>query len=76
MNWEETIKKESKSYTKRKLRRLLEILESDMDDFSKLNQAKGFVQGMLKGFDETKKTTSLIDRARQANREDPRMGSR
>ena len=47
-----------------------------MDDFSKLNQAKGFVQGMLKGFDETKKTTSLIDRARQANREDPRMGSR
>jgi len=52
MSWENTIKKESKFYTKRKLRKLLEILESDMEDFSKINQSIGFVEGMLKQIDD------------------------
>ena len=52
MSWEDTIKKESKLPahifdTKRKLKDLLKILESDMDDFSKVGYAKGFVEGML-----------------------------
>ena len=48
MSWEDSIRKESSFYTKRKLRKLLEILESDMDDFSKVAQAKGFIESMLK----------------------------
>jgi len=48
MSWENTIKKESEFYTKRNLRKLLEILESDMEDFSKVNQSIGFVRSMLK----------------------------
>lgn len=52
MSWEDSIKKESKFYTKRKLKRLLNILESDMDDFSKINTAIGFVNGMIKQIDD------------------------
>lgn len=46
--WENTIRKESSFYTKRKLRKLLEILYSDMDSDDKVAQAKGFVESMLK----------------------------
>ena len=53
MSWEDTIKKESKFDTKRKLKDLLKILESDMDDFSKVGYAKGFVEGMLTKMKQT-----------------------
>lgn len=52
MSWEDSIRKESKFYTKRKLKRLLDILESDTDDFSKINTAIGFVNGMIKQIDD------------------------
>jgi len=42
----------SNYYTKRKLRALLEILKGDMKDFSKVHQSIGFVQSMLKQYDE------------------------
>ena len=51
MSWE-LVLKESKFYTKRKLRKLLEILEkTDMDDTSKVGYAKGFVKGMIEQID-------------------------
>ena len=60
MSWEDTMKRyplrenrgESSFYTKRKLRALLELLNSDANDFSKVHQAIGFVESMLKQMDD------------------------
>lgn len=56
MSWEDTMKRyplrenrgESGFYTKRKLRALLDLLNSDMEPTSKVAQAQGFVESMLK----------------------------
>jgi len=56
MSWEDTMKRyplrenrgESAFYTKRKLRALLDLLNSDMEPTSKVAQAQGFVESMLK----------------------------
>ena len=56
MSWEDTMKRyplrenrgESSFYTKRKLRALLDLLNSDMEPTSKVAQAQGFVESMLK----------------------------
>ena len=56
MKWEDTMKRyplrenrgESGFYTKRKLRALLDLLNSDMEPTSKVAQAQGFVESMLK----------------------------
>ena len=56
MKWEDTMKRyplrenrgESSFYTKRKLRALLDLLNSDMEPTSKVAQAQGFVESMLK----------------------------
>ena len=56
MSWEDTMKRypfrenrgESKFFRKRKLKTLLDILNSDMEPTSKVAQAKGFVESMLK----------------------------
>ena len=51
MSWEDIIK-ESPYFTKSKLRALLKLLLSDnYNDTEKVNQAIGFVNGMLKRFD-------------------------
>ena len=48
MSWENKIRKESSFYTKRKLRKLLDILNSDMEPTSKVAQAQGFIESMLR----------------------------
>jgi hypothetical protein len=60
MKWEDTMKRyplrenrgESSFYTKRKLRALLDLLNSDMEPTSKVAQAQGFVESMLKQMSE------------------------
>jgi len=60
MSWEDTMKRyplrenrgESGFYTKRKLRALLDLLNSDMEPTSKVAQAQGFVESMLKQMSE------------------------
>tara|TARA_R100000406_G_scaffold14674_1_gene9239 strand:+ start:7791 stop:7967 length:177 start_codon:yes stop_codon:yes gene_type:complete len=56
MSWEDTMKRyplrenrgKSNFFRKRKLRALLDILNSDMEPTSKVAQAQGFVESMLK----------------------------
>ena len=48
MSWENKIRKESSFYTKRRLRKLLDILNSDMEPTSKVAQAQGFIENMLR----------------------------
>jgi|TARA_Y100000114_G_C11744410_1_gene320808 hypothetical protein len=60
MKWEDTMKRyplrenrgESSFYTKRKLRALLDLLNSDMEPTSKVAQAQGFIESMLKQMSE------------------------
>ena len=55
MSWEDTMKrypmKENRKgnrYRKEKLQKLLDILNSDMEPTSKVSQAQGFIESMLK----------------------------
>ena len=49
MSWEDIVKEETSSLTvKRKLKRLLKILNSDIDDSAKVNQAKGYLNSYMK----------------------------
>tara|TARA_B100000963_G_scaffold47498_1_gene35789 strand:- start:1125 stop:1280 length:156 start_codon:yes stop_codon:yes gene_type:complete len=49
MTWEDIVKEETSSLTvKRKVRRLLKILNSDIDDSAKVNQAKGYLNSYMK----------------------------
>ena len=60
MSWEDTMKRyplrenrgESSFYTKRKLRALLDLLNGDMEPTSKVAQAQGFIESMLKQMSE------------------------
>ena len=55
MSWEDTMKRypmkerrQSNFYRKAKLQKLLDILNSDMEPTSKVAQAQGFIESMLK----------------------------
>ncbi len=49
MSWEDIVKEETSSFrVKRKLKTLLKILNSDIDDSAKVNQAKGYLNSYIK----------------------------
>ena len=49
MSWEDIIKEDISSLTvKRKLKRLLKILNNNIDNSAKVNQAKGYLNSYMK----------------------------